>query len=115
MPTSNIKNKILFISPSEIDQPSGGGNVLAWMLEGLKKDYEITVVAWQPIIFSEINQYYGTSLCEEDFKVIIPNFFIRFLTDLIPFDPWKFQRFSLSMRLCKIISQQRIIFQQKTP
>jgi glycosyltransferase involved in cell wall biosynthesis len=103
MPPPTVKNKILFINPGLIDQPSGGGNVIAWMLEGLKKEYEITIVTWQPFIFSEINEYYGTSLCDEEFNIVVLPYIIRLLTDLIPYDPWKFQRFCLSMRLCKII------------
>ena len=97
------RKKILFVHPGEQDHPSGGGNVAAWLLEGLREDYEITILTWKPFDFREINRYYGTSLCDDEFETLVPPALLRYLIDLIPRDPWKFQRLSLLMRFCKII------------
>jgi glycosyltransferase involved in cell wall biosynthesis len=98
-----VKKKLLFIHPGELDEPRGGNNVAVWMLEALKESYEITVLTWQPFDFEKINFYFATSLCNGDFRTIIPPALLRNLIDIIPYDPWNFQRFVLLMRFCKTL------------
>lgn len=64
--------RLLLAQPSL--QPPGGGNAVAvWLIEALKHDHDITLYAWQPVNFDEINRYAGSSLHGHDIEVrLIP-------------------------------------------
>ncbi len=60
--------RILLLQPSLL--PRGGGNgVAVWMVEALKDDHEITLLAWDAVDHERINAYYGTALRPEDLVV----------------------------------------------
>jgi len=94
--------RVLFVQPNL--QPPGGGNTVAnWIIEALKREYNVSLLTWKPPDFEEINRFYGTSLCESDFSKIhcAPRLLGR-LIDLDP-DPYSIQKICLIMRLCKRI------------
>ena len=95
--------KSILIIHYDLHIPNGGNAVAAWMLEALKKEYDITMLTWKPVDVAAYNRYLGTSLHPTDFKNDIVPFFIRWIIDLIPNDPWHFQRYCVLMRWCKMI------------
>ena len=97
-----IKKKILLIQP-ELNNIGGGNIVNSWMLEALKKDYDITIMTWTAMDIAAVNLSCGTSLSPTDFKIRIPAKLIKFLVDLIPENLWHYQRFCMLMRWCKLI------------
>ncbi|MGH7450313.1 MAG: glycosyltransferase, partial [bacterium] len=97
------KQKLLVVHPS-LQSPRGGITVVAWMLEALKKEYDITILTWTAVDFAALNHYYGTALGPADCKVYIVPRAIRRLIEWIP-DPWQYQRYALLMRWCKIIKR----------
>ncbi len=84
-------------------QPTGGGDaVAAWMLQALREEYAITVLAWQRPDLEGLNDFYGTSLRPSDFQAFAAPQLLRRLYALDP-DPNSFQGFALLMRLCKVV------------
>ena len=59
--------KILLIQPS-ISPPGGGNGVAAWMLQSLKDLHDVTVLTWEPVDLDRINDFYGTTLRQTDFR-----------------------------------------------
>jgi glycosyltransferase involved in cell wall biosynthesis len=46
-------------------EPSGGGaGVAAWMLEALRRDHDVTLLAHRPPTFAEVDRFFGTRLAE---------------------------------------------------
>jgi len=96
-------SQILFVH-TELIAKGGGNMVAAWMLEGLKRDYDITLLTWVPVDFSAINQFYGTDIGPSDFKkIIFPPAWLRAIVARVPNDPWQYQRFTILMRWVRII------------
>lgn len=63
-----MRKRILVVHP--VLAPFGGGEgVCAWILDGLKKDYELTLLTWERPDFSALNRFYGTALSERDVNV----------------------------------------------
>lgn len=93
--------KILIVQRSL--QPVGGGLAVAlWMIEALKREYEVSVLTWKLVDIDPINRFYGTSLSASDFNLCQVPLFLRILMKLIP-DPYAFQQLFLLVRLCKKI------------
>lgn len=100
--------RVLFVHPNL--QPSGGGNaVAAWIIEALKREYEVSLLTWTPPDLGSINRFYGTSLNESDFKVHCAPWLLRRLIDLDA-DPHSIQKICLLMRLCKRMKDDYDIF-----
>lgn len=74
----------------------------AWILEGLKKDYDLTVLAFEQVDLPAINRFYGTSLGDPDVSVIYPNYVVRTLLGLDP-DKESIQPAAYLMRMCRRI------------
>ena len=101
-PTLNsLQKRILFIQPN-LNPPGGAEALVAWMIEALKDEYDLTLLTWTPVDFASINRYYGTSLGPSDIKVFVVPAVIRRVIGLIP-DAWAFQRHAVLMRWCKCI------------
>ncbi len=91
--------RVLFVQSTL--RPHGGGYAVAsWMLEALKRDYEVTLLTWSPPDFDALNAHFGTSLRSSDFRVICPRLPERLLIQSIP-DPWTVQKFSYLLRTAK--------------
>jgi hypothetical protein len=46
--------------------------VAAWMLEALKAEHELTVLAWEPLDLPKLNRFCGTALQPHDFRLLQP-------------------------------------------
>jgi glycosyltransferase involved in cell wall biosynthesis len=93
--------KLLFLQP-ELRHPGGGNLVAVWMLEALKRQYDVTVLTIMPVDTQAINRYYGTRLKASEFQCIRPSFLLRTLLKWDA-DPHSIQPACLLMRYCKLI------------
>jgi hypothetical protein len=51
---------------------SGGGNVVAaWTLQALREEFQVTLATLGAVDCQGLNQYFGTSLADSDFKIRI--------------------------------------------
>ena len=94
---SGVKKRILFVQIS-LSSKGGGKAVAAWMVEALKKEYELTLLTCHAVDFEAINRHYGTSLKPSDFKVSLVPRPIQQAIDIIPI----INRKSLLIWWCKI-------------
>jgi glycosyltransferase involved in cell wall biosynthesis len=60
--------RVLFVQPA-LDPPGGGNLVAAWMLEALRDEHALHLVAWRPPDLDACNRFYGTSLRPFDFEL----------------------------------------------
>lgn len=98
-----MKKSVLMLQ-NNMNPPGGGNTVSLWILEAIKRDYEVTVLTWEQVDFEVINEFYGTSFKTSDFNIITAPNWIRLLLKWVP-DPWQWQRFCILMRICKRIQQ----------
>jgi glycosyltransferase involved in cell wall biosynthesis len=96
--------RILMVQPS-LQPPGGGNGVAVWMIEGLKREYEISVLAWTPVDLPPINRYYGTALSPSDFMAHLPPAWLRRALDAGPAS-LSLLKTSLLLRWCKKVKQQ---------
>jgi glycosyltransferase involved in cell wall biosynthesis len=86
--------------------PHGGGEgAAAWILEALRQDYAVTLLASEPVDFSLLDRCYGTSLTGSDLQVRTMASLVRAFLGLDP-DPGSVQKHVYLMRLCKRIRRQ---------
>jgi glycosyltransferase involved in cell wall biosynthesis len=86
--------------------PRGGGEgVAAWILEALRQDYAVTLLTSEPVDFSLLDKYYGTSLAGADLQVRTMAPLVRGFLGLDP-DPGSIQKHAYLMRLCKRVRHQ---------
>jgi glycosyltransferase involved in cell wall biosynthesis len=97
-----VKKKILLIQP-ELNNPGGGNIVNSWLIEALKKEYDITILTWTAMDIAAVNQHCGTSLSRTEFKTLIPTKIVKFFINFIPDNFWHYQRYCALMRWCKLI------------
>lgn len=64
---SRVK-RLLLVQPS-LQPPGGGSAVAVRAVEALKDEYDIVLLAWDPVDFDAINRYYGTALSPSDLTV----------------------------------------------
>lgn len=82
-------------------QPHGGSNgVLAWTLEALRRDYDVTLLTAEPFDLAALNRYFGTSLEPQDFGIRDIHPALRKIFALDP-DPGSIQQCCYLMRLAK--------------
>lgn len=73
------EKKVAILYPSFLAGGMGGGeSVAVWMIEALKKDYEVCLVTYSTITADKLNKFYGTRLSPSDFSVINPPLFFLF-------------------------------------
>src|SRR5262249_18388475 len=100
--------RLLFMQPS-LQPPGGGNGVAAWMLEALKREYEVTVLTWVPVDLQAINTFYGTALRASEFRFLRVATAPRLLLGAVPL-PLALLRNSLLMRRCKRIATDYDVF-----
>jgi hypothetical protein len=83
----------------------GGEGVTAWILEALRQDYAVTLLTSEPVDFSRLDRYYGTSLAGSDLQVRTIAPVVRRFLSLDPF-PGDIQKRACLMRVCKRIRNQ---------
>ena len=63
-----MRKRILVINPSLV--PNGGGSgVCAWILEALKDEHDVALLAFRRPDFEAVNRYYGTGLLASEVEV----------------------------------------------
>jgi glycosyltransferase involved in cell wall biosynthesis len=75
--------RVLFMQPS-IGPPGGGNLVAAWMIEALREEHRVTLLARDPPDLAACNRIFGTSLRPEDFEVLPAPGSVRRLGALAP-------------------------------
>jgi glycosyltransferase involved in cell wall biosynthesis len=81
--------------------PNGGApGVAAWILEALRVRYEVTVLTAEPVDFSLLDRFYGTSLAESRIPIRTISAPVRRLLELDP-DPGSIQVHMYLLRMCK--------------
>lgn len=102
--TTRLRKKILLVQ--QVLQPPGGASaVAAWILEALKDEYELAVLAFERVDLTAVNRFYGTSLCDSDLSVIYPNRSIRAVLRLDPGEG-NIQPAAYLMRMCRRLRHQ---------
>jgi glycosyltransferase involved in cell wall biosynthesis len=95
--------RLLLIQPS-LQPPGGGNGVAVWMIEALKHEYQIDVIAWTSVNLEPINRHYGTSLTPSDFTVYLPPAWLRHILNIGPAS-LSLLKTSLLLRWCKKVSK----------
>ena len=86
--------------------PRGGGEgVAAWILEALRQDYALTLLTSQPVEFSRLDRFFGTSLAGSGLQVRTIAPLLRRFLSLDP-DPNSIQKHMYLMRVSKRIRHQ---------
>jgi len=86
--------------------PHGGApGVAAWILQALRQDYAVTLLSSEPVDFSLLDRYFGTSLAGSGLQVRTMSPGVRGFLGLDP-DPGSIQKHAYLMRLCKRIRHQ---------
>jgi glycosyltransferase involved in cell wall biosynthesis len=88
--------RVLFVQPS-LDPPGGGNLVAAWMLQALREDHDVTVLACESPSLAELNRWYGTALAADDFRLVLASLPVRALGRVTP-TPMSLVRNMLLMR-----------------
>jgi len=82
-------------------QPHGGAcGVLCWILQALRRDYDVTLLTWHPIDLPALNRYFGTALEPADFAIRHIHPAIRRIFEMDP-DPGSIQKNCYLMRVAK--------------
>jgi glycosyltransferase involved in cell wall biosynthesis len=68
--------RILALHPRGV--ACGGGDLVAtWMLEALKDEHQLSVLAWEPLDLAALNRFCGTTLQAQDLTLITPRARLR--------------------------------------
>jgi glycosyltransferase involved in cell wall biosynthesis len=95
------RKTILIVQPSL--QPHGGANgVAAWMIQALRDEYDLSIVTWTAVDVEATNRYFGTSLRDSDFSVLLPFAALRRLLDGSPI-PLSLLKTQLLIRRARLI------------
>ncbi|HUP50591.1 MAG TPA: glycosyltransferase [Thermoanaerobaculia bacterium] len=99
----SVRPRILLVQPS-LQPPGGGNGVAVWLVEALRDDHAITVLAWEEPDVGAINDYYGTSLRASDFEVVVVPLFWRWLRSATRLRLALLQRY-VAMRVARRIGE----------
>lgn len=80
--------------------PGGAAGVSAWMVEALKRDHAVTLLAWERPDLPALNRFFGTTIEPRDLSVVLPPAPLRALLAAIPV-PAYLLRTALVLRLAK--------------
>lgn len=100
----NSRKPSLLIVSNEFRAYGGGNCVLAWSLQGLRSDWDITLLCSITPDFERINKHFGTELVAEDFAIRTLPFPLNYANKLDP-DPFSVQRLAWLMRMSKRVSR----------
>lgn len=67
-----------------LEAPGGAAGVAAWMVEALKPDHVVTLLAWRQPDLPAVNRFFGTTLGHSDLTVIQPPAGLRRAVDAMP-------------------------------
>src|SRR5262249_45459215 len=75
-------SRLLFLYPRE--GVHGGGEVLAaWMIQALRDEHDLSVLAWRPLDVAGLNATSETSLRADDWRLVRPPAAVRATGDLV--------------------------------
>ena len=95
--------KRVLVLQQSIEPPGGGNGLGAWVLEALKREFEVSHLSWIPMDLGLTNRFWGTSLDATQIRSLIPPARLRWLSDSPPLT-LGLLRTHLIMRYCKAIS-----------
>ncbi|HTM08706.1 MAG TPA: glycosyltransferase [Verrucomicrobiae bacterium] len=95
------KKTVLLIQPS-LDPPGGASGVAAWVIEALRAEYNLSILSWTAVHVDATNRYFGTSLRDSDFSVLLPFPVLRWLIDSLPV-PLTLLKMQLLVRRARLI------------
>jgi glycosyltransferase involved in cell wall biosynthesis len=75
--------RVLLVQP-QLDPPGGGNLVAAWILQALRDEHELSLLAWRAPDLPACNRHYGTSLRDGDFTLHLVPTAARALARLSP-------------------------------
>lgn len=67
-----------------LEAPGGAAGVAAWMVQALRDDHAVTLLAWRRPDLPAVNRFFGTTLRAEDLTLIQPPAALRTLVDAMP-------------------------------
>lgn len=95
-----VPTKVLVVQP--LLRPPGGGNgLVAWALQALQNDHDVTLLTWQPVDFNVVNEYFGTTIDPSRIHLRVSP---RWLRSLVPDQGFSLLRHHILLRRCKRIS-----------
>jgi glycosyltransferase involved in cell wall biosynthesis len=98
-----MKPTLLFVA-THLNPYGGANTVIAWTLQALKDEWDITIICADYPDFEGVDRHYGTSLSGSEFRYIRLSLPVRHLEKIDP-DPFSIQRAAWSMRKCQTISK----------
>lgn len=91
-----MPTRVLVVQP--LLRPPGGGNgLVAWALQALQDDHDVTLLTWEAVDFTLVNRYFGTEI---DPTLVRLRLAPRWLRALLP-DGWTLFRHHVLLRQCK--------------
>jgi glycosyltransferase involved in cell wall biosynthesis len=103
--TIDSRPSLLVVQPSL--QPPGGGNAVpSWLIQALRDDYRISLLALTPFDPEPVNRFFGTDLEVGDFEVHLCHRRLLRLLDALPV-PLSLLKMSLLFRACRRLLAQR--------
>ncbi len=100
-----MKPKLLLVAPS-FHGPGGSACLAAWALQALYREYDVSVLAWEPQDFAVMNQRFGTNLPADGARRFYLPARLRRLVDAMPL------RLALVRRACIELAARRILRQR---
>jgi len=94
--------RILFVQPT-LSPPGGGNGLAAWMMEALKHEYRMSMLAWAPADLDSVNRFFGTDLHPSDFELHLIEPWIARLAAMSPTPMGLLKDHYLSLRCRRII------------
>jgi glycosyltransferase involved in cell wall biosynthesis len=95
--------KALLVHP-HLRGGSGGDAVVAWILQALVQEHDVSVLTWTDVDSNSLNHFCGTKLDPSDFTVLLPPKLVRHAVDTasaLRSDPLDIQSWCLLMRLAR--------------
>jgi glycosyltransferase involved in cell wall biosynthesis len=96
----SLRRRVLVVQPY-LGPPGGGNGLVAWILQALQEEHEVTVLTWKPVSLAVVNRYFGTRLDPARIRVrSVP----RLVYALLPNGPLSLLQHNLLLRWCKRVA-----------
>jgi glycosyltransferase involved in cell wall biosynthesis len=90
----------VLVTHCKVQAHGGACGVLAWTLEALRRDYDVTLLTAAPFDLAALNRTFGTSLTAQDFRIRSIPPVLRQILAFDP-DPGSVQQYCYLMRMVK--------------
>jgi glycosyltransferase involved in cell wall biosynthesis len=78
-----VRPRVLLVQRG-LEAPGGAAGVAAWMVQALKDDHAVTLLAWRRPDLPAVNRFFGTTLRPADLAVLQPPAALRAAVDAMP-------------------------------